>query len=160
MMNALPPTASHRHLLERELVAAPAGATIIEHGCGMYSSLVIARLLQDRKVVTIEADPVWRAWATWMYEAFGCAHEVVARPGDVELERAYLVFVDGQANERVKLVNRALLAGAPRVIMHDTEPEHWDEYDLRKPHFEVRGYRVEHDLDGMRRTTLWSRVDG
>jgi hypothetical protein len=162
-MDALPPTASHRHLLERELGRLPKEPTVIEHGVGMFSSLVIADHLRKgrlRNLIVIEAHPGWRAWADWMYyralDVPPATVKFVDAQRDVdELELVDLVFIDGAAHERVKLLNRALLAGVRQIVMHDTEPGQWKAYDLRPHFFSHPGYEVEHHLDGERRTTVW-----
>lgn len=150
------PTGSHLPLLERALAASH--GLVIEHGAGLYSTPLFARL--GKPVLCCESQAGWREWAQWMYgergEVTDSIDAVIAR-----LPSAALVFIDGPSNERAKLIEACLRVGVPLIVAHDTAPRVWREYGWTPEHFAAPGYTVTHDDDRAKyRTTLWTKQLG
>lgn len=150
------PTASHLPLLERAVRASH--GLVIEHGAGLYSTPLLARL--GSKVLCVETNEAWADWAYWIYEERADVVNALSVAINL-LPSASLVFVDGAANERATLLDAALAAGVPRIVAHDTHERCFDEYGWRADHFAVPGYTVTHDVFKRKfRTTLWTKHIG
>ena len=154
MFGITAPTGSHVPTLERAARLASAGL-VIEHGAGLYSTPLFARL--GCRVLCCESQPEWREWAAWIYqgraELVGSFREIVPH-----IKGATLVFIDGAAKERGGLLSACILAGVPLIVAHDTHERCFAEYGWVEEHFTAPGYTVTHD-DFKRkfRTTLWQR---
>lgn len=152
MMGIASPTGSHIPVLERAVIGAGPDALIIEHGAGLYSTPLLARL-SDR-VLCSEPHPGWAEWARWIYqgkaEIVDSVKQLIPRLAD-----AALVFVDGPAQERGLLMQRALDAGVPTIIAHDTQPDEWRHYGYQPHMFQQPRYTVTHHAEDSHRTTLW-----
>lgn len=153
MFGITEPTGSHLAILER----AARGTTglVVEHGAGLYSTPLLARL--GCRVLCYESQPGWREWAAWIYEGRA---EVTDKFASLlrRLPDAALVFIDGIESERAKLIDACLATRAPVIIAHDTHPTVWKTYGWREEHFTAPGYRVEHeDMRNRYRTTIWKR---
>lgn len=148
------PTGSHLPLLER--AARASHGLVIEHGAGLYSTPLLARL--GKRVLCCESGAGWREWAQWMYgdrgEVMDSLRQAIARVKD-----AALVFIDGPSNERAQLIEACFAAEVPHIVAHDTAPRVFTEYGWRKEHFTAPGYVVTHDGDKYR-TTLWTKQLG
>jgi hypothetical protein len=153
MFGITEPTGSHLLLLEQ--AALGANGLIIEHGAGLYSTPLLARL--GCRVLCCEPNKGWREWAQWMYGERG---EVVESLRDVmpRIKDAALVFIDGPANERGGLLSACLLAEVPQIVAHDTHPRCWSENGWTEQHFSAPGYTIIHDEYKRKyHTTLWRR---
>jgi len=140
------PTASHLPALD--LAAREAGdGLVIEHGAGLYSTPLFARL--GCRVVCVETHPGWAEWASWVYQGKSA---VVAALDVRQLADAALVFFDGPADERGPLLSACIEYGVPTIIAHDTGPKTRDYYGYKPHHFMVTRYEVSHPVD---RTTVW-----
>lgn len=146
------PTGSHLPLLENAVRASH--GLIIEHGAGLYSTPLLARL--GKRVLCCESADGWREWARWIY---GDRGEVVERIPWARIKDAALVFIDGPSKERAPLIEACFAAGVPHIVAHDTAPRVFTEYGWRKEHFAAPGYTVTHDGDKYR-TTLWTKQLG
>jgi hypothetical protein len=146
------PTASHLPLLERAALASH--GLVIEHGAGLYSSPLLARLGRD--VLCVEGNDEWRAVAASHYGSrvtFGSLADALAA-----LPSAGLVFIDGAQCERARLLDAALSAGVPHIVAHDTHERCFTYYGWRPEHFAAPDYAVEHDVFKRKyRTTYWHR---
>lgn len=142
---------SHRAMLEAALRKLKPGDLVIEHGCGVYSSPLIASF--DVRVIVVEESRGWGDWACWLYSTAGRVVDVVSRAKQAvpEMANAALVFVDGAARERADMLRWVLAAGVPTVIAHDTEDA---QYGYR---LDAVGYEVSHTTE-MPRTTMWRRL--
>lgn len=154
MMRIKSPTGSHLPTLFQVVEDAHIDGLIVEHGAGLYSTPLLARM--ERNVVCYEADPGWREWAAWIYEG-RC--RFLDRFSDLisTVEQAAVVFIDGAATERGPLLTAAIRAGVPAIIVHDTNEGDWHAYGLLGSHFTAPGYQVEHFSADTHRTTLWRR---
>ena len=158
MFGITEPTGSHVALLER--AARVSHGLVIEHGAGLYSTPLLARL--GCRVLCYESHPAWREWAAWVYqdryrsEVTDSLDTVIAKLPD-----AALVFIDGSETERVRLLDAALAAGVPHIVAHDTHRRVWNYYGWRADHFTAPGYTIEHEnyLDKYG-TTLWTKQLG
>src|SRR5690349_5415464 len=65
MMGIASPTGSHLPVLEAQISALPPNSLAIEHGAGLYSTVLLARL--GVRVLCSEPHPGWREWAEWVY---------------------------------------------------------------------------------------------
>jgi hypothetical protein len=139
------PTASHLPVLEQAAREVGAGL-VIEHGAGLYSTPLFARL--GCNVLCIEQHEGWREWAQWIYQGRAT---FVASVGDA-LRSAGLVFIDGPAEERGPLLSACLDTNVPTIIAHDTGIKTRDYYGYKPNHFMVTRYEVTHPVD---RTTVW-----
>lgn len=151
MFGITEPTGSHLPVLER--AARAAKGLIIEHGAGLYSTPLLARL--GSRVLCCESSAGWRGWAAWIYDGRGEVTDSL----DVAIARlpdAALVFIDGPETERARLIDACFAAQVPTIVAHDTAPVVWSTYGWRKDYFSPRGYTVTHDGDRYR-TTLWQR---
>ena len=153
MFGITEPTGSHLPLLEQ--AARNATGLVVEHGAGLYSTPLLARL--GCKVLCCEPNAGWREWASWIYDGRGelveSLRSVIPRLAD-----ASLVFIDGPANERGELLNACLSAAVPCIVAHDTHPRCWAENGWTGQHFTPAGYTVTHDeFKRKYRTTLWQR---
>lgn len=151
MMGIASPTGSHLPVLEAEVAALPEGALVIEHGAGLYSTPLLARM--GVRVLCSEPHAGWSEWARWIYDGrveIGTFDETVARLGE-----AALVFLDGPAKERGQLLPMCLDLGVPTVIAHDTQRKEWRYYDFKLHMFEHERYTVTHSSEDTHRTTLW-----
>jgi hypothetical protein len=143
------PTASHLPALEQALAAVKDGASVIEHGAGLYSTPTFER--SQARVTCVESHEGWADWARWMYrDHYGS--EVVASPPVSRVKDAALVFIDGPAEERGPLLSACIEAGVPIIIAHDTGIKTRDYYGYKPSHFMVTRYEVTHPVD---RTTVW-----
>lgn len=147
------PTGSHVTILERE--ARNASGLVIEHGAGLYSTPLLARI--GCRVLCYETQPGWREWAQWVYDGRG---EVMGKYISMtkRLPEAALVFIDGIESERAKLLEACFAANVPAIVAHDTHPIVWNTYGWRAEHFTPPGYAVEYeDMKDRYRTTVWKR---
>jgi hypothetical protein len=140
------PTGSHRHALEQAARDAGTGL-VIEHGAGMYSSPLLARL--GCRVLCVESHEGWREWAEWIYQGRA---GVVADIPSARLRDASLVFVDGVAEERGPLLSACMESRVPLILAHDTDQNTWNYYGFSSHHFMTTLYAVSHPAP---RTTLW-----
>lgn len=150
-----PKWGSHIDALRAELGKLSHGALVIEHGAGMYSSVEIAR--HDVRVICAEEALGWQAWTAWVYT--GRDATIVERwkhtvPG---LADAALVFIDGRARDRSKLLGACIERFVPVIILHDTEQSAWHEYGWSSHLLNPSGYDVEHHGDQPRTTVLRRR---
>ena len=153
MFGITEPTGSHLPILEA--AARKTTGLVIEHGAGLYSTPLLARL--GCRVLCCESQPGWRDWAAWMYEGRAEVVETIT-PALARLPEATLVFIDGPSSERAQLIEACFDMRVPTIVAHDTHPRIWQEYGWRKEHFSARGYTVTHDdLQDRYRTTLWQR---
>lgn len=153
MFGITEPTGSHVPQLE-EAARATTGL-VIEHGAGLYSTPLLARL--GCRVLCCESVEGWREWARWIYEDRGEVADslsaVIARLSD-----ATLVFIDGPETERARLISACIAARVPVIVAHDTHPRAWKFYGWQPEHFKPPGYTVtDHDYRGKYRTTVWRR---
>lgn len=147
------PTGSHVATLER--AAREANGLVIEHGAGLYSTPLLARL--GCRVLCCESNPAWREWAAWIYREQGEVTDSLAHV-IIRLPDAALVFIDGPSNERAQLIEACFGARVPVIVAHDTAPRVFKEYGWRAEHFTPSGYAVEHDdASAKYRTTVWRR---
>jgi hypothetical protein len=142
------PTASHLPALEAELADLPAGAIVIEHGAGLYSTPAFART--NATVLCIESHEGWAGWALWMHR-YNDSSVVPAIPWH-RIKDAALVFIDGHADERGPLLSACLEAGVPTIIAHDTGIKTRDYYGYKPHHFMVTRYEITNPVE---RTTVW-----
>jgi hypothetical protein len=154
MMGIQSPTGSHLPTLFQAVKQAGSGAVVIEHGAGLYSTPLLARL--GCQVVCHEPHPGWNEWARWIYEG-RCEFvetfaDLVARVGD-----ASVAFIDGAALERGQLLSAAIAARVAAIVVHNTEEGDWGAYGLKAEHFAAPGYEVTHHAEDSYRTTLWRR---
>jgi len=151
MFGITEPTGSHVPTLEA--AARACTGLVIEHGAGLYSTPLLARL--GCRVLCVESVPAWREWAAWIYQGRA---EIPESLRNVRLPDAALVFIDGAREERSALLSACLAAGVPTIVAHDTHPRCFTEYGWRDEQFTAPGYVVTHD-DFKRkfRTTLWQR---
>ena len=154
MMGIESPTGSHLPVLESAARSLPADALIIEHGAGLYSTPLFARL--GCRVLCAESHVGWAEWARWIYRDRG---EVVDSFKQLteRLADAALVFIDGIARERGVLVQMCLDRGVPAIIAHDTQPATWREYGYQPHMFTAPGYDISQHAEDTHRTTLWQR---
>lgn len=151
MMGIESPTGSHLPVLESVSRAAGDGL-IIEHGAGLYSTPLLARI--GARVLCTESHVGWAEWARWIYE--GRAEIVDSwKQAAARLEEAALVFIDGTANERGTLVQMCLDRGVPSIIAHDTNDSDWSHYGYQPHMFAHPRYNVTHHSEDTHRTTLW-----
>lgn len=152
MMGIESPTGSHLPVLEQQARAVGDGL-IIEHGAGLYSTPLLARL--GCRVLCAEPHPAWREWARWIYQDRA---EIADswKAAAYRLTDAALVFIDGPAAERGKLLSMCIEHKVPRIVAHDTDEKNWHEYGWSSRHFAPPGYRVSHSAEGRHRTTLWT----
>lgn len=154
MMGIDSPTGSHLRALTEAVAALPPGSLVIEHGAGLYSTPLLCR--SDVEVLCIETHEGWSEWARWMYAGSGktfAVEESWKRAQDV-LARTSLVFIDGSARERGRLLKLCLERKAPLIIVHDTEPHHWHEYGHQSHFFSDTAYVVTSDAEP-HQTTVW-----
>lgn len=149
MMGIASPTASHLPVLEKAARAAGDGL-VIEHGAGLYSTPLLARL--GCRVLCAEPHLAWAEWATWVYEGRA---EMVASVDTDRLADAAVVFLDGPAKERGPLLQACLDARVPVVIAHDTNKREWSSHGFVAEMFEREAYEVTHTAEDSHRTTLW-----
>lgn len=154
MMGITSPTGSHLPTLEAAVRDLPADARVIEHGAGLYSTPLLARL--GARVTCAEPHVGWAEWARWIYQ------------GNVEIVDSWkrlvpllsdtaLAFVDGTAKERGPLIAACLERGVPAIVAHDTQPADWNHYGYQPHFFTYRGYDVSHFAEDTHRTTLWTK---
>ena len=93
MMGIESPTGSHLPVLEAAVLAA-GDAIVIEHGAGLYSSPLLARL--NARVVCIESHVGWAEWARWIYQGKAEIIDTWKHAADL-LPDAAVVFIDGVA---------------------------------------------------------------
>lgn len=147
-----PKWGSHVEQLRSALSELPSGALVIEHGAGMYSSVEIAR--HDVRVICAEEALGWQAWAAWVYA--GRDAQIVERWKHTvpHLDDAALVFIDGRARDRAKLLGACLERHVPIIILHDTEQSAWHEYGWSAQLIGPPGYSAEHFGEQPRTTVL------
>lgn len=155
MMGIASPTGSHIPVLEAAVKALPAGAIVVEHGAGLYSTPLLARL--GARVLCCEPHDGWREWARWIYQGRA---EMIESWKALSLQSAALVFIDGPAAERGPLFAACVAAKVPTIIAHDTDEGDWDAYGWRADHFSMSAYDVSHSSEWRHRTTLWRRHTG
>lgn len=152
MMGIASPTGSHLPVLERAVRNMPPGSLVIEHGAGLYSTVLLARL--GVRVLLSEPDPGWAEWARWAYrgnvEMVDSYKRLIERLGD-----ASLVFLDGPARERGVLLQQSLDRNVPAIIAHDTQQDEWSHYGFQPHMFKHPGYVVTQHSEDTHRTTLW-----
>jgi hypothetical protein len=154
MMGITSPTGSHLPMLEA--AASKATGLVIEHGAGLYSTPLLARL--GCRVLCVEPHPGWREWAQWIYQ--GRAEMCDSwKAATLRLADASLVFIDGPALERGPLLQACLDRDVPTIIAHDTDEEDWKSYNFQPHHFTMSRYEVTHH-DDTHRTTQWRRHTG
>lgn len=146
---------SHVGALRAELSKLDAGALVVEHGAGMYSSVEIAR--HDVRVICAEEAPGWQSWAAWVYADRDA--QIVDRWKHTVpiLDGAALVFIDGRARDRSKLLGACLERRVPVIILHDTEQSAWHEYGWSAQLIGPPGYDAEHHGELPRTTVLRRR---
>lgn len=153
-MGILCPSGSHLPTLARAIAGAGPGAVIIEHGAGLYSTPLLARLRCN--VLCYEPHPNWHEWANWIYEGrcklLGSFDELIA-----SVDKASVVFIDGPALERGPLLSASIAAGVSSIVVHNTEEGDWPAYALNAEQFSAPGYEVTHHSADTYRTTLWQR---
>jgi hypothetical protein len=153
MMGIASPTGSHLPVLEQYVRAAGNGL-IIEHGAGLYSTVLLARLC--RRVLCMEPHKGWAEWARWVYEdRVEMADSIAATIA--RLPEAAVVFLDGPAKERGVLLTAALNAGVPVIIAHDTNKREFNYYGFTAAQFSDERYEISHHAEDSHRTTLWVR---
>jgi hypothetical protein len=153
MMGIASPTGSHLPVLEQYVREAGDGL-IIEHGAGLYSTVLLARL--GCRVVCMEPHKGWAEWARWVYE--DRVEVIDSMPATIALlPKAAVVFLDGPAKARGVLLQSCLDAGVPTIIVHDTNKREWRFYDFKASMFEDTRYDVTHHAEDSHRTTLWKR---
>jgi hypothetical protein len=143
------PTSSHWPALA-EAASQVGGGLVIEHGAGLYSTPLLARL--GCRVVCVESHEGWHAWAAWVYDEPHGYCKVVESVDYAKLAEAALVFIDGPAEERGPLLSACIEAGVPTIIAHDTDPKTRDYYGYKPHHFMVTRYDVTYPVA---RTTVW-----
>lgn len=153
MFGITEPTGSHVPQLEE--AARAAQGLVIEHGAGLYSTPLLARL--GCRVLCCESVDGWREWALWIYDGRGEVSDsldaAIAR-----LPEAALVFIDGIETERNRLLSASIDARVPCIVAHDTHQRAWNYYGWDASHFKAPGYKVtDHDYRGKYRTTVWQR---
>lgn len=155
MMNIQSPSGSHLPTLERVIrKSSSAYPTVLEHGAGLYSTPLLARL--KCSVLCWEPHPNWHEWARWMYE--GRARFLASFAETLAIvETADVVFIDGPALERGQLLSAAIAAGVRSIVVHNTEEGDWPSYGLTAEQFSAPGYKVTHHAVDSYRTTLWQR---
>ena len=153
MMGIESPTGSHLPVLEAAARAA-GDRLVIEHGAGLYSTPLLARL--GCNVLCSESVSGWAEWARWIYQGrcqfVDSFKEIIPR-----LAEAALVFIDGPARERGFLLQRCLDTGVPTIIAHDTQPDEWGLYGFQPHMFVHPDYAVTQHAEDTHRTTLWQR---
>lgn len=156
MMHVETPTASHLPILTAALESAEPGSIVIEHGAGLYSTPLLCRY--QHRIICAESHHGWSEWATWMYRSAGRDFEIVETWKRLvpHLKSAAVVFIDGNAGERGRLLAAALDAGASLIIQHDTQQDTWPAYRIYGHMFQASGYDVSHDSEPQR-TTTWRR---
>lgn len=149
MMGVACPTGSHLPVLEEAAISVGDGL-IIEHGAGLYSTPLLARL--GCRVICVEGHPGWAEWAAWIYQS-----DEVVKPSGAEalLADAALVFIDGPAAERGPLLQACIAKRVPIIIAHDTNERDWRTYRMQSNIFSVPGYEVTHSAEDSHRTTKW-----
>jgi hypothetical protein len=154
MMGIASPTGSHLPVLEWAVQAMPADALMIEHGAGLYSTVLLARL--GVRVLCAEPHKGWAEWASWVYDdgpgKVGSFDDAMAA-----LPEAAVVFLDGPAKERGVLLTAALDRGVPVVIAHDTNKREFNYYGFTAAQFSDERYEITHHAEDSHRTTVWKR---
>ena len=154
MMGIASPTGSHLPVLESQVGKLTSDALVIEHGAGLYSTPLLARL--GCRVLCAEPHPGWREWAEWIYqrraEFVDSYKRIIERVGE-----ASLVFVDGPARERGPILQACFDHGVPAVIAHDTQQGEWGHYGYQPHMFKQPDYAVSQHAEDSHRTTLWVR---
>jgi hypothetical protein len=153
MMGIASPTGSHLPVLSHEAFKANlTQGLIIEHGAGLYSTPLLAKL--GCRVLCSEPHRGWSEWAAWIYEGrvemCDSIEAVIPR-----LPEAALVFLDGPAKERGVLLQACLDASVPTIIAHDTQRSEFRYYGFKPAMFEHPRYEVSHTAEDSHRTTLW-----
>lgn len=145
MMGIASPTASHLPVLEA--ACRSTDGLVIEHGAGLYSTPLLARI--GCRVVCVEPHPAWAEWARWIYQDDA---EMVAVLNHERLQGAAVVFIDGPAKDRGPLLGAALAARVPTIIAHDTGKRERHHYGFTAAMFEHPGYVI---TEAAENTTLW-----
>lgn len=153
MMGIDSPTGSHLPELTAAMQALPPGSRVVEHGAGLYSTPLLAKF-DEIWVMCVEPHEGWREWARWIYDDQAVMVDSWKRAVP-EIATVDLVFIDGPANERGPLLQKALEAHVPTIIVHDTEEREWDFYGHKRHFFEWPKYRVTHTAEHSHRTTTW-----
>lgn len=151
MMGIESPTGSHLPVLEQAAGDA-ANRLVIEHGAGLYSTPLLARL--GCNVLCCEPHAGWAEWARWIYqgnvEMVGSFKRVIERLGD-----AAVVFLDGPTRERGLLLQACLERHVPTIIAHDTQQGDWGHYGYQPHMFTHVDYVISQHAEESHRTTLW-----
>jgi hypothetical protein len=152
MMGITSPTGSHLPTLEAAVRRLAPDSHVAEHGAGLYSTPLLARL--GVRVTCAEPHVGWAEWARWIYrgnvDIVDSWKRLVPLLSDVAL-----AFVDGAAKERGPLIAACLERGVSTIIAHDTQPEEWAAYGYQPHFFTYRGYDVSQHAEETHRTTLW-----
>ncbi len=152
MMGITSPTGSHLPVLEAAAARLSPDSFVVEHGAGIYSTPLLARL--GVRVLCSEPHPGWAEWARWMYQDRGVItaswKRLVPR-----LTEAALAFIDGPAKERGPLLAACFAAKVPTIVAHDTQPKDASHYEYHAHYFKHPGYTVTHSAEDTHRTTLW-----
>jgi hypothetical protein len=153
MMGIASPTASHLPVLEHAVRDMPVGGLVIEHGAGLYSTVLLARL--GVRVLCAEPHGGWNEWARWVYQ--GHTAEIVDsfKQAMSRLSEASVVFLDGPAKERGVMLQAALDRKVPVIIVHDTQKREWNEYGFQPHMFTHPDYEVWSQPNDPHTTTRW-----
>lgn len=154
MMGISSPTGSHLPTLEAAAHLISIGSLVIEHGAGLYSTPLLARL--GVRVVCSEPHVGWAEWARWIYNGNVEIVESWKRLVPL-LSDAALVFIDGPAKERGLLLAACIDHGVPLIVAHDTQEQDWDHYGHKRHLFRPQGYVVTQHSEDTHRTTLWAK---
>lgn len=110
---------------------------IVEHGCGAYSSQIIARFASDMELtrVVIEMNDAWakkyvgtdrRFTNLWSFEQWLNKVDDGHRP----IDNIGLVLIDGDQHDRQKVIE--LCSKALFLVVHDTEMLSLYDYDFKR----------------------------
>ena len=154
MMDIKAPTGSHLPTLLQAVRKAGPRPVVIEHGAGLYSTPLLARL--ECKVICHESNPNWHEWANWIYEG-RCRFTYSFEELLASVNGASVVFIDGPALERGPLLSASIAARVGSIVVHNTEEGDWPSYALTAEQFAAPGYEVKHYAADSYRTTLWRR---
>lgn len=153
MMGVASPTGSHLPVLEQSVRDMPEGGLVIEHGAGLYSTVLLARL--GVRALCCEPHTGWREWARWVYpdsiEVSDTVGAALDRLGD-----AAVVFLDGPAKERGVLLQACLEKRVPVIVVHDTGKREWNYYGFERHMFEHPDYETWLQPDDPHKTMRWT----
>ena len=130
-MSLYDPVGSHAPILAA--LAAMTRGTIVEMGCGFYSTPLFNLICcaQGRNLITFETDGEWlKRFEPLRSDSHGLFHiqdwdKVIADLGQVKgADRIGLAFVDCKPGEKRADIIRGLRGIAGVVAVHDTETDH------------------------------------